>query len=251
MIKKEFKEILLPVVIKLLIGGSMVALVLVFHHYYGQKSDGSETYILKSALILMGIVIVWIANSIGVTAFAREYKDNAFEYILSSPYSKLELFYNKIIPRLLILLSLSIPYVIINYMLFEPELLEYIPTLKVFYFLCFSTLVFLNSFFLSLFSWKNLRMVVWVIYVFPVIWMGDILLYLHKYLNISDKKLSDQFLLNISLGVIALILGIVFYAVFRKFDLKSESIHKKKFAIYAGIPLVLIVVLGIIASFFV
>ncbi len=251
MIKKEFKEILLPVIIRLLIGLSIVVLVLAFYHYYDQKNDASLIYRLKSALILMGIVIIWIANSIGITAFASEYKDNAFEYLLSSPYSKLGIFYNKIIPRLLILFSLSIPYVILNYILFEPELLEHMPMLKVVYFLCFSTLVFLNSFFLSLFSWKNLRMVVWVIYAVPMILMGNIVLYLHKYLNISDKKLSDQFLSNISLGIIALILGLVFYVVFRKFDLKSESIHKKKFAIYAGIPLALIVVLGIIVSPFV
>jgi hypothetical protein len=251
MIKKEFKEILLPVVIRLLIGGTIITLTLVFLYYYGHKNDGSVTYLLEPALMLMGIVIIWIANSIGVTAFTSEYKDNAFEYLLSSPYSKLELFYNKIIPRLLMLFSLSIPYAIFDYILFEPELLEYIPMLEVFYFLFFSTLIFLNSFFLSLFSWKNLRMVTWVIYVFPAICTGNILLYLHKYLsisNISDNKLSDWFLVNISLGIIAFILGLAFYLVFRKFDLKSESIHKKKFGIYAGVPLVLIVVVGIIAS---
>lgn len=249
MINKEFKDVLLPVTIRLLTGILIIAVVLVFIYFSGQRRTGSETYILIPFLMSMGAIIIWIANSLGITAFTKEYRDDAFEYLLSSPFSKLEIFYKKIIPRLIILFSLTVPYIVINHIFIESEILKDTPMLKPLPFFIFSTLIFLNAFFLSLFSWKNIKMVVWVIYAFPMIWMGYILLYLQKILNISDKTLSNTLLFNISLFIIVVILGFAFYMTFEKFDIKSESIHKKRFLIYSGIPLVLIVVLGIISAY--
>lgn len=247
MIKKEFKDIVPGVALKLLIAAIINTVFIII---IGLNNDNSTSLQLfgKAFAILMPVVFVWIAYGLGLSAFFSEYKDDSFEYIFSSPITKRELFFYKLIPRIAILFIIALSVLIFNFMFLEPLDVLYVVFAKPHIFLSTGILVFFCSFFLSIFSWKNLKTIVWVIYFFPMLCLGLIIIQLNKHFNILKEKLSPIFAFNISLFIIAVILGLAFFIVFKKLDLKSEKIHKNKFGIYAGIPLILIVVIAVTFS---
>ena len=86
MIKKEFREIIFPAVFRL--GISLVpVLVLVIL----KTITGSDSNILVGTACFFGIGVYWVANHYGTQVFNSEFKDRAFEYLLSLPHSKYRL----------------------------------------------------------------------------------------------------------------------------------------------------------------
>ena len=109
MIYKEFRDILKPTLVglslllvipilaifKVPIKGIFYFITISVYKIF--NSPPENVYVL-SFILLLGITIFWIGNiSLGSHIFHTEYKDNAFEYLLASPYTKSQILFYKVL----------------------------------------------------------------------------------------------------------------------------------------------------------
>ncbi len=125
MIYKEFKEIYKQVLIIL----SFLILIPVLHYTKSSLtlaiSEGSIAYFGNVKVLyffVFSIIILILSGILGISLFSREFKDNSFEYLFSTPMKKWEILLNKIIPRLIIIISLIIIYIIFYKVFFNAPL---------------------------------------------------------------------------------------------------------------------------------
>lgn len=238
MLKKEFREIIIPALSRL----ATMALFLIITMIVIPSSLKISLYVM-----CLAYVTFWIANCYGISAFKSEYRDNAFEYLLSFPLSKSRTFMNKILPRLAILTFLTVIYEVLaviyivplfreqsfqvgGFALFEPVFFP----LWVVYFLFAGITV-------GLFDWKSMRILV-----------GFVPLLLTIFISLGIKTLFDSFSIrfnpfcylhgfSFAIGVLITIgiMGAAFVSVYRKFDLRAMTFHKKKF-IFRSLPALLL-----------
>ena len=78
MLKKEWRDIFLPVLLRLMVGPVLAVIQMV--------SEGKINEI--SVLLLFigyAISVFWVALHLGLNAFHCEFRDHAFEYLLTFP----------------------------------------------------------------------------------------------------------------------------------------------------------------------
>lgn len=103
MLKKEFREIIVPTLLRLSI---LLLFPLIGLLEIGQYISGPSYYMFIS--FILGLVTIWIASTYGIDAFRNEHKDQALEYLFSFPLSKFKIALYKLIPRISILMVLYI-----------------------------------------------------------------------------------------------------------------------------------------------
>ena len=101
MLKKEFREIIVPTLLRLSI---LLMFPLLDLLEVARYIEGPSYYMFIS--FTLGLVTIWIASTYGIDAFRNEHKDQALEYLLSFPLSKFKIALYKLIPRISILMVL-------------------------------------------------------------------------------------------------------------------------------------------------
>ena len=245
MIKKEFREIIIPALSRL----ATMALFLVIAMIVVPSSFKISLYVM-----CLGYVIFWIANCYGISAFKSEYRDNAFEYLLSFPLSKSRILMNKILPRLAILSLLTVIYEILAVIYIVPIFRE--QSFQVGGFALFEPLFFplWVAYFLfaaitvGLFEWKSLRILIGFVPLLLTIFISLGIKTLFASFSIRFNPFCYLHGISFTIGVLIAtgIMGAAFVSVYRKFDLRAMAFHKKKFVLRSLPALLLLTAVSII-----
>ena len=155
MLKKEWRDIFMPMLLRLMVGPVLALMQAVF---------AGEVNVTTSLLFFIGYVVsvFWVALNMGLNAFHSEFNDHAFEYLLTFPFRRLRLLAVKFAARLLILVFLLSFYCFlhsilkINPLLRSSNLLNS-PLFNSFAFSFWALLYFVIGFFLSLVDWGSAR----------------------------------------------------------------------------------------------
>jgi ABC-type transport system involved in multi-copper enzyme maturation permease subunit len=246
MIKKEFRDII-QFTLLVLTGLFIVPLLALFKvsitgivnflviSLFPILKSGTGNIYMTSFTFLLGFIIFLTANNYGFHAFRCEHKDQAFEYLLSFPFSKYRALLYKLIPRVAILFFLILLYEALAFYYLMP--LRSIQGALFFlmdpvFFPFWVLFILAAGFFVGLFEQKN-----WIAVVSLMVFLGFIFISLGiKTIirSISPGMAQSIFLSGISfvLGtlVIMVVLGTGFLLVYRKFDMKSNSIFAGRFA---------------------
>lgn len=185
--------------------------------------------------VYVAIVFAYAAYS-GVTIFQAEKKDRAFEYVLSLPISKLEIFKNKILPRILSLTFLYLILVILtnnkSTSIQEGLFLYYIFFISLFLSFTIDSVIigFLGIsllFGLYFFSAQSISYLAWKIHLIPSIYSGRVLTQI-----ISALLLLTPF-------------GIAFWKIYKNLDAKPLKLQLRPY--YAiSLPSLLILLMLIL-----
>ena len=237
MIKKEFREIIIPALTRLSIILIPAPLLLIV---------GSSTYpvinILKITAAALAVAILWVANNYGIHVFKSEYQDHSFEYLLSFPLSKAKIVYNKLSPRTAILFGLTVFYEcsIILIWLYMPQSQEFIsfPLNPVFFPLWVIFFLF-SGFCLGLIEQRSWRaaanFLIFLCYIFISLAVYPALRYLDIFQG--EFRLASGF--AVGALIIIVIMGTAFLSVFKTFDLRMIKSYGKKI-LSRTIPLILL-----------
>lgn len=261
MIKKEFRDIIqftllllaclliVPLLVLFRISITGVVNFLVVSLFPILKSGAGNMY-MTGFTFHLGFIIFLIANHYGFHAFHSEHKDRAFEYLLSFPFSKYRILLYKLIPRIGILFLLTILYEALAFYYLIP--LRSIQGGLFFlmdpvFFPFWVLFVLAAGFFVGLFEQKN-----WIAVVSLMVFLGFIFISLGiKTImpSVSSGMAQNIYLNGLSfvLGtlVIMVVLGTCFLLVYRKFDMKSNSIFARRFAGFVLPLLTTLTALGI------
>ncbi|MDD8012643.1 MAG: hypothetical protein PHX05_04105 [Acidobacteriota bacterium] len=155
MLKKEWREILLPAALRLMIGPLLFLLDSVI-----SGKIATSSYLLF--LIGYAVSVFWVALHMGLNAFHAEFQDHAFEYMLTFPVRRLRLLARKFLVRFLVLGILVVLHVAFQHLLevFSPLPLSHWGNAFIFdsyYFSFFVFSYFCVGFFLSLVDWGSAR----------------------------------------------------------------------------------------------
>lgn len=235
MLKKEFREIIAPALLRL-------SLLLIFPLWYlfGMSGYGY----LKLSSLTFQFIIIWIAGNYGMDAFSSEHKDQALEYLLSFPYTKFQIFLYKLVPRVTILLFLTIVHFVTHSMITGPagqfaeeRLISYL--VAFFSPLCLIMFFFLCGFFVSLYSeHKKSRLLLnlAVFFSFFIISLGVRVL-----LNLTGLI---RFVNDISIFsgafIVTAIMSTAFVSLYRKIDLNSAAKYSRRFSLRVVLPLLVL-----------
>ena len=237
MIKKEFKEIIIPALVRLSIILIPAPLLLFV---------GSGHYpvmnILKITAATLAVAILWVADNYGMHVFKSEYQDHSFEYLLSFPLSKAKIVYNKLAPRAAILFGLTVFYEcsVILIWLNMPQSREFMsfPLNPVFFPLWVIFFLF-TGFCLGLIeqrSWRaEANFLIFLCYIFISLAVYPALRYLDIFQG--EFRLASSFAFG-ALIIIA-IMGTAFVSVFKTFDLRMLKSYGKKI-LYRTLPLIFV-----------
>jgi len=259
MIKKELTDILMPSLLYLsfllvvpLFYIFNLPLTMIYHFPFIKvfrviQQAGENDYITALTFIF-AVVIYLIAVKYGLDCFRNEYKDRAFEYLFSFPMTRWSILRKKLFPRLGMLLTLIFVY--------EGLAIAYILPLRslqgaLFFFFDpvffpFSVLlIFFIGLFTSLFEQKDWMAVV---SLFAFIGMALFSIAFSRFLVFLFPELAQQWFRH-GLGFIGgnlllvFILGIPFFMVYRRFDMKPLNIHGRRYARWA-LPLLGVGIIG-------
>lgn len=238
MIKKEFREIILPAVIRIGVFIAPVFCLWVLMIVFSKPFD-----ILGVVTAVFGVAVYWLANHYGTQVFKVEFRDRAFEYLLSLPYSKYRFLYNKIVPRLFVLLGLTLIYEILvlsilarssNKAIFIINLffrIEYFPVWMIFFFFCGFCFGFIENR-----NWRaGLNFFIFIFFITASFGMRAMFFSGEGHVV---SQLTRSTLLAALL--VTVILGIPFFSLLRKFDLKRLNLYRRKI-FYLLMPPVIIV----------
>lgn len=237
MIKKEFKEIIVPALIRLSIILIPAPLLLIFGSGYYPVIN-----ILKITAAALAVAILWVANNYGIHVFKSEYQDQSFEYLLSFPFSKARIVYNKLVPRAAILFGLTFFYEcsVILIWLNKPQSQEFLsfPLNPVFFPLWVIFFLF-TGFCLGLIeqrSWRaEANFFIFLCYIFISLAVFPAL----KYLDIFQGEFRLASCFAVGALIIMAIMGTAFVSLFKTFDLRMLKSYGKKI-LYRTIPLILL-----------
>jgi hypothetical protein len=242
MLKKEFREIIVPTLLRLSILLMFPLLGLLGVSRY---ITGPSYYMFIS--ITLGLVTVWIASTYGIDAFKNEHKDQALEYLFSFPLSKFKIALYKLIPRISILMVLIAVNLVVDFTgfaNFEGEgpvfyaIVVFSPVCLVMFFL-------LSGFFVSMFFEKKRSRI--FLNTAAMAAMTAISLGIHSLL-MSTSLIRHVYDISFSVGclVVLAVIGTAFVSVYGKMDLKPANLHGRKFTWRALPPLLVLTVLGIL-----
>lgn len=246
MLQKEFREIIVPALLRLsillifpLLSLLGVTRAMSNHSYYGFFSG------------ILGIAVIWIAATFGLDAFKSEHRDHALEYLLSFPFSKFKIVLYKLIPRISILTILVAVNLVVNIFglsdRFEKEGFGFYFMFFLFLY-CFVMFFLLSGFFISIFfETKTSRL---LYNTAAILSMVAISLGIHSLLKPGDLA---RYLYEISFSIgcvmVILLMGTAFVSVYKKFDLKPSRVHGSKFLFRALLPLTVLAAAGLYIFF--
>lgn len=245
MLKKEFREILMPALSRL---GSMVFFLII------AMIVVKSTLKINIYVLCLAYVIFWIANNYGISAFKYEYRDNAFEYLLSFPYSKWRIFANKLIPRTVILIFFIILYEILAFIYIVPlfkSQSSQVDSFAIFdplFFPLWTAYFLFAGFAIGLFEWKSLRIIIGFIHLLFTVFISWGIKTLFDTLSVSCNPFYYLYGFSFAIGaiIVAAIIGAAFVSIYKKFDLKSMKFHRKKFVFRSLPPLLLLTAVSIV-----
>jgi hypothetical protein len=238
MLRKEFSEIWLPVMVRL-------GVVLIFPVAAWIVNGKFNAYSAFFLLIGFFVAIAWIANTLGLSAFNVERNDRAWEYFFTFPYNKLRLLAFKVVPRVLVL-AILIGLYFLTVVMTSP-LTKGIQNSQVLspWLLALLTLVlFVSGFSLSLFDLKNIRILAGLPWFLLFLFFGEGVSRVCRDL-IPDR--ASRFLANLSLSalVVVTIAGFAFWAVFHRLDLQGEAVHRQRYLAIAVPPALLFIAISL------
>jgi len=200
MLKKEWRDIFLPVLLRLLIGPVLAGIHAVF----------AGTINATSVLLLFigyAVSVLWVALHMGLNAFHSEFRDHAFEYLFTFPFRRSRLLVSKFAARLLILGFLFILYYLLQGLLkllslLPPSSMHISPLFNVFDFSFMALSFFVIGFFLSLVDWKSARPAIPILILVNYFLLGFLIWKLFRYLGhfVNQDEMSS-ILLMVSAGV--------------------------------------------------
>ncbi|MFC2156073.1 hypothetical protein ACFLRB_06260 [Acidobacteriota bacterium] len=239
MLKKEFREIIIPAISRI---GTMALFLLVISIVNGSPLK------ISLYIICCAYVILWISNCYGIGAFRHEYRDNAFEYLLSFPLSKCRIAVNKLLPRVAVLVLLTAIYEVLAVIHLLPILRS--QSFQVDSFALFDPLFFPigvvyffgAGFSVGLFEWKSLRILIGFLTLLFTIFISIGIKTLFDSLSVSFSIFYYLYGISFIIAVVIVtgIMGAAFVSVYKKFDLKPSQFHRKKF-ILRSLPLLLLI----------
>jgi len=244
MFKKELHDTLKASAVAVLV----FAAVIVFS--YTGIQLGSKFSVPLNELICFSIetVLLLIALYLGSGVFSEEKVNNSFEYLFSLKFTRMQVFFNKMLPRFL---AMSAFFVL--YLLFRAVLAGHpLPLRPVFIPLYFS--IFLFSAAMSLMHRDNVLTLVYNFLGFGFL-LGMTILVVSIFLQSFNHTPGDMWISTIRIPiaivtVISAVFFIVFSISFRRTDLSNMSFLVKKHIARIGIALGAIVLLFVVINLF-
>ncbi|MCK4890586.1 MAG: hypothetical protein KAS97_11695 [Candidatus Aminicenantes bacterium] len=256
MLKKEFMYILKPT---LMIMGVLLVLVSLFKLNLDwlilgfQDKSGLMTEVGMSNhfdLFIAALIITFTSGGFGADTFRSEYRDNAFEYLFSSPVSKVKIIFLKVIPRLTALIPFLVVYTLIFLSHIKNDVFaksEGTTLLNPVFFIFWVIFIFFISMFTSIFRQKNWIAVTSIITLFSIfIFPSAIKAFLLKggaQIVSSDTIRGVSFF--VGLFIVFLISAIAFFFAYKTFDVKAQSFRGGKFVLISLIPQLVLIIISI------
>ncbi|MDQ1353015.1 MAG: hypothetical protein QG657_3321, partial [Acidobacteriota bacterium] len=204
--------------------GILIVLILVALVVYILTTN-KDPYFPSIALMIFLLIY---ASFAGWSMFDRERREEAEEYLLSMPVSRARLFFLKFAPRLLCVLLLLGSILLLNHFTNFPL---YFPMFDF-------SIIYLSFFLVSLSFSLNLKSFVSVFFLTTFLSVG-----LSWFIKIMDSRISESSAI-LNANLVLLVFPIVFFIVFRTFDIKPMRTFNLKF-----IPPV-VLCLGLAAGYF-
>lgn len=231
MFKKELREIWKPALLRFSI---VLAVPVIMTVTTALTAPESGPRIPSYVLTAFPVVMIWIANFLGVTAFKAEFEDRALEYWLTFPCGMSRRMARKMAARMALVLLMAFLYVALclfaGYQVSDPLN----PAL-----ICpFSVLFFINGSLCGFLSNRNLRMVANVVTFFSVVVLS--LGFSHFVLLLFPEGNPLPAAVS-SISAFLLVIGIMggtFLFSARKFDLRSPELFMKRVRAFS-LPLIL------------
>lgn len=262
MLKKEFRDIVVPTLARLAVLGVIPILAvagaplsmgfrLIFVRGFHFFTRSPENLLPVSLVLLLGILIFLAANFLGAKAFRCEHRDRAFEYLFALPLSRWQILRCKLLPRLAVLAVLTLIYEVLAFTVISPlrpirgGLFFLIDPL---FFPFWVIYIFLVGFFLSLFEQKN-----WIAVVLLSLFPATVLVSLAFRTMLESSRsvpVALRYLSGIAFGlgtwVVMAVLAAAFLLVYRKFTLKSPRLIARRFALLSLPPLAILIFASLI-----
>lgn len=257
MLKKELRDIMKPVLPVMLILGLFLSLYKLFPGILGREILAISEKLgisMSIDLYLIALVLTIVAGSLGSGAFKSENKDDAFEYLLSSPLPGSKIILYKVLPRLTVLVMFLIVYILVFLSHTTVEInnmLSHSVFINPKFFVFWTLFIFFISLFPSIFRQKNWIAVsslttLLMVFVVPVALKKILFLLEFQSANTNDTKIIS-FLTG--MGLILLVSAIAFFYSFKDFDLKECFFEGKRYSLFTLIPQMILLVASIYVFF--
>ena len=237
MFGKELREIIVPGLIRLSIFLLPVAALAIL-----KSITGSDVNILVLAASFWGVGIYWTANHYGTQLFKSEFSDRAFEYLLTFPFSKYRLIYNKLLPRFFVLLWLTFIYEVLAFAVLlrpDPPAMFFMFPFRQDYFLVGLIFFFFWGFCLGFIESRNrragLNFVLFIFYMAASVGFAVTL----KAAGVSEEFTQGTLSSLYAALFMMAILAIPLVSLFRKFDLKMINLYGKRI-LYQLLPPIIV-----------
>ncbi len=233
MIYKEFKDIYKQILIIL----SFLIIMPLIHYtkfsfFIESSGTGGKSHLGYgngniSYFFIFAFIVFILADVLGKNMFSREFKDNGFEYMLSMPLSRFEILKNKIIPRIIILVSFIIIYTVI-FNIYIKNLSQLNSGVHILvlpkYMSVLVLLYFIINVSLSIFKPKNWIAFIHLLTIYTIFSLPLSIRVIMKYYNVNFKSEVDISGCSFIIGfiIIIMILGSGFLMIFNKFDLRDK-----------------------------
>ncbi|GEM_PF-5690834 len=236
--KKEFKYTLKKAVLVTMFPLVVPIMALIAHGMLNDKKILYDIFVSS-----WWVVLILSSLTIPGSSFQQERKEKAWEYLLSTPTKKGKILLYKLVPRFAVFMVILILTLVFFHftssfssnILYRPAGLILLPML-----------LFVSALSLSIFEMRDvMALFAFLFYLFSTIVAGFIKRVFHiKIAGIPFNSFAVAWF--ISLTVFAIITLAGFIVVFSRFDLKPESVHRKKFLLGTGIPILLLTAISLI-----
>ena len=254
MLRKEFREIIKPVLITVFVLVLIPFLYKILPGFMGRSIENlSESMgILQTFdLYLIALIITRESGVFGSSIFRSEYRDNAFEYLFSSPIQVSRVLTIKAVTRLSALMIFLTVYIFIFYSHTDIEV-NSILTDSIFlnpkFFISWIMFLFFISLFPSIFKKKN-----WIaitslvtllsIFILPIALKKILLSSKFRFTNNND---TDVLVFMIGMAVVFIISCVAFYFSYKRIDLKESFFEGNRYVLIALIPQIVLIVISIL-----
>jgi ABC-type transport system involved in multi-copper enzyme maturation permease subunit len=249
MLKKEVKEVIKQLLVFLVIAAVMPIPVLLVSSLFGSTLSYGELFFF---LFHVGL---WIFSVfMGTSLFSRDMGDGGMEYLLTLPYSRLQLLAIKLVPRFLAVLAAFVLYVLLIFITgMNPETAQALPLLSTgnIFFLCISLFIIGIPFSISrggivisglatLFAFMVYLLIIHLFYPTAMVLKGYEIYYLHSLFQ-SLGNLPGY----LWFSAVTLILGslMAFIFAFKRFNLgPARGVIKRYLKVFIPIFIVIVVV---------
>ncbi|MCK4646514.1 MAG: hypothetical protein KAU46_09695 [Candidatus Aminicenantes bacterium] len=248
MLKKEISEVLKQIlffilVITVLPGFLRITSIVADQTYFDIFFGGLQVWLLFWAMFM------------GISLFSSDRGQKGMEYLLSLPYSRLQIFVFKILPRLVSVVIFFLVFLILYWSGGEDKAAFSLLAFSIVYFSFFLIALSLsasseNFIFLSVFSLFSLIMYLWLIFLaYRVAWLFKDIPYYELdirpfFAGTLDRNISGHILAAAFFLLLPLVIS--FYLTFTKLDGRPPKVFNKRHIKYL-IPLF---ILGFITSSF-